>query len=222
MSVTTADTAASMISADLYLQRIDFLKYLPGSDCRECGASSCAVWVHELKDGNRSPADCSSLPDHRVNAFRLALRAREILPAVPALEVPRPGCSGLVEINNPQGDSPLLVSGNSQFTQEVIITLMTFTMSPFRLLFVDCRGDTVDMAMVYQTLTVEGIIRALTETGLLRSRERMELVLPGFARELRGPLAEQMGWPVQVGPVCIAELPLFLGEGWRMAEGLCP
>jgi CO dehydrogenase/acetyl-CoA synthase gamma subunit (corrinoid Fe-S protein) len=208
-----------MIHADLYLQRIDFLRYLPGSDCRECGASSCAALIRGLNDGSRGASACPSLPEHRIAAFRLALRAREILPAVPAFELPRPGHPGLVEINNPQGDSPVLVSGNSQFTQEVVTTLLGFTVSPFRILFVDCRGDTVDMAMIYQSLTVERICRALAGSEPSGSRQMKELILPGFARDLERPLREQTGWSVQVGPICIAELPLFLGERWRMAEG---
>jgi CO dehydrogenase/acetyl-CoA synthase gamma subunit (corrinoid Fe-S protein) len=208
-----------MIHADLYLQRIDFLRYLPGSDCGECGASSCAGLIQGMKEGTLSPADCPTLPNHRVAAFRLALRAREILPAVPAFELPRPGCPGLVEINNPPGDCPVVVSGNSEFTQEVVTTILGFTVSPFRILFVDCRGDTVDMAMIYQSLTVEGICRALAGTEPSGSGKAMKLILPGFARELERPLVEQTGWSVQVGPICVAELPLFLGERWRMAAG---
>ena len=211
-----------MIYADLYLQRIDFLRYLPGSDCGECGASSCAGLIQGLKDGTLTPAACPFLPEHRVAAFRLALRARELLPAVPAFELPRPGCPGLVEINNPLGHSPVLVSGNSQFTQEVVTALLGFTLSPLRILFVDCRGDTVDMAMIYQSLTVARICRALAGSEPAGSGHAMELILPGFARELERPLVKQTGWSVQVGPVCIAELPLFLGERWRMAEGWEP
>jgi CO dehydrogenase/acetyl-CoA synthase gamma subunit (corrinoid Fe-S protein) len=212
----------SMIHADLYLQRIDFLRYLPGSDCGECGAPSCVGLIRGLKDGTLSPSDCPFLPEHRVAAFRLALRAHEILPAVPALEFPRPGHPGLVEINSTQGDSPVLVSGNSQFTQEVVTALLGFTVSPFRVLFVDCRGDTVDMAMIYQSLTAERIGRALAGSEPSGSRRVEELILPGFARDLERPLREQTGWSVQVGPICIAELPLFLGERWRMAEGWEP
>jgi CO dehydrogenase/acetyl-CoA synthase gamma subunit (corrinoid Fe-S protein) len=207
-----------MIRADLYLNRIDFLRYLPGSDCRECGVSSCAAFLRQFKEGNRRAADCPSLPRHRAAALRLALSAHEILPAVPALDLPRPGFQGLMEINNPEDDSPILVSGNSQFTQEVVTTLMAATVSPFRLLFVDCRGDTVDMAMIYDSLTAEGIRRSLGEAGLLARRQELELVLPGFASRLREPLEREMGCRVRVGPLCIAELPLFLGERWHMAD----
>jgi CO dehydrogenase/acetyl-CoA synthase gamma subunit (corrinoid Fe-S protein) len=210
---------APLIRADLYLNRIDFLRYLPASDCRECGVSSCAAFLGQLKEGSREATDCPSLPRHRAAALRLALSAREILPAVPALDLPRPGFEGLVEINNPQGDSPILVSGNSQFTQEVVTSLMAATVSPFRLLFVNCRGDTVDMAMIYQSLTAEGIRRSLDKASLLGRRPGFELILPGFASRLREPLERETRCRVRIGPVCIAELPLFLGERWQMARG---
>jgi CO dehydrogenase/acetyl-CoA synthase gamma subunit (corrinoid Fe-S protein) len=209
---------APMIRADLYLNRIDFLRYLPGSDCRECGVSSCAAFLQQFKEGNRGAADCPSLPRHREAALRLALSAHEILPAVPALDLPRPGFQGLMEINNPEDNSPILVSGNNQFTQEVVTTLMAATVSPFRLLFVDCRGDTVDMAMIYDSLTAEGIRRSLGEAALLGRRQGLELILPGFASRLREPLERETGCRVRVGPLCIAELPLFLGERWHMAD----
>jgi CO dehydrogenase/acetyl-CoA synthase gamma subunit (corrinoid Fe-S protein) len=127
-----------------------------------------------------------------------------------------------MEINNPEGDSPILVSGNSQFTQEVVTSLMAAAVSPFRLLFVDCRGDTVDMAMIYQSLTAAGIRRSLDEAGLLGRRQGLELILPGFASRLREPVERETRCHVRVGPVCIAELPLFLGERWHMAEGFGP
>lgn len=127
-----------------------------------------------------------------------------------------------MEINNPQGDSPILVSGNSQFTQEVVTSLMAATVSPFRLLFVSCRGDTVDMAMIYQSLTAEGIRRSLDEASLLGRRQGLELILPGFASRLREPLERETRCRVRIGPVCIAELPLFLGERWQMAAGFGP
>ncbi len=97
---------------------------------------------------------------------------------------------------------------------------MAFTLSPFWLLLVDCRGDTVDMAMVYQSLEVKKILATLEETPLHQGQARTEMVLPGFASKLKQPLERQTGWQVRVGPICIAELPLFLGEEWEVPPDL--
>lgn len=205
-----------MITADLYLNKIDFLKYLPGTDCKECGEPLCGDFVNQLKNGSRTPAQCPFLNENQIRAFQLALQAHRILPKVPALDLPRPAEIGLMEINRADENTLVLVSGNSEFTQEILTAIMAFTLSPFWLLLVDCRGDTVDMAMVYQSLEVEKILATLEESPLQQRQARREMVLPGFAANLKGPLERQTGWQVRVGPICIAELPLFLGKNWEV------
>ena len=209
-----------MITADLYLNRIDFLKYLPGTDCKECGESSCAAFEKQLKSESQSPSKCPFLNENEQRCFQLALRAERILPKVPALDLPRPTSSGLMEINRASENGLVLVSGNSQFTQEVLSSIMAFTLSPFWLLFVDCRGDTVDMAVIYQSLEPEKILASLKESRLYQGGERREMVLPGFASKLKAPLEQQTGWKIRVGPICIAELPLFLGDDWEVPPDL--
>ena len=206
----------SMIAADLYLNKIDFLRYLPRTDCQECGVASCAVFVKQMKNGTTTPENCPSLKGNQVRAFYLAMNADQFLPQVPALELPRPAPTGLTEINQANERSLLIVSGNSEFTQEILTSLMAFTLSPFWVLFADCRGDTVDMAMVYQSLKVDKIAAFLEKSKLNQGKAKREMILPGFASALQEPLARQTGWKVRVGPICIAELPLFLGDDWEV------
>jgi CO dehydrogenase/acetyl-CoA synthase gamma subunit (corrinoid Fe-S protein) len=206
-----------MIAADLYLNKINFLKYLPQTDCQECGEVSCAEFVKQLKKKIRAPSACTFLTDRQIRAFNLALQGGSILPQVPALDLPRPGNIGLLEINHPNESSLLLISGNSEFTQEVLSSMMAYTLSSYWLLFVDCRGDTVDMAMIYESFKVEKIMATLEELPVDLKRE---IVLPGFASPLKQPLERQIEWQVKVGPLCIAELPLFLGDDWEVPADL--
>jgi CO dehydrogenase/acetyl-CoA synthase gamma subunit (corrinoid Fe-S protein) len=122
-----------------------------------------------------------------------------------------------VEINHPNEGSLLLISGNSEFTQEVLSSMMAYTLSSYWLLFVDCSGDTVDMAMIYESFKVEKIMATLEELPVDPKRE---IVLPGFASPLKQPLEQQIEWQVKVGPLCIAELPLFLGDDWEVPADL--
>ena len=209
-----------MIAADLYLNKIDLLRYLPRTDCEECGETSCAAFVKHMKNGTRTPDNCPSLKGNQVRAFYLAMNAYQFLPQVPALELPRPAPEGLAEINQANESSPLIVSGNSEFTQEVLTSIMACTLSPFWLLCADCRGDTVDMAMVYQSLKAEKIAALLEKSKLNHGKAKREMILPGFASSLQAPLARQTGWKVRVGPICIAELPLFLGDDWEVPPDL--
>jgi len=178
--------------------------------------ASCAVFVKQMKNGTTTPENCPSLQGNQVRAFYLAMNADQFLPQVPALELPRPAPTGLTEINQANERSLLIVSGNSEFTQEILTSLMAFTLSPFWVLFADCRGDTVDMAMVYQSLKVDKIAALLEKSKLNQGKAKREMILPGFASALQEPLARQTGWKVRVGPICIAELPLFLGDDWEV------
>jgi len=209
-----------MIAADLYLNKIDFLRYLPRTDCKECGEASCAAFVKQIKNGFRTPENCPSLENNQVRAFHLALNADQFLPQVPALELPRPASKGLTEINQANERSLLIVSGNSEFTQEVLTSIMAYTLSPFWLLCVDSRGDTVDMAMIYQSLQVDKIAALLEKSKLDQGKTKRELILPGFASSLQDSLERRTGWKVRVGPICIAELPLFLGDDWEVPSDL--
>jgi len=127
---------------------------------------------------------------------------------------PRPSFSGLVELNSPDTGSLVLVSGNNEYTEQVLMTVLGTTVCPFFVLFVNTEGDTVDMAMIFQTLTAEKIREELKETGLENRMKAGQLVIPGLAASLKNDIEKLTGWRVRVGPVCAAELPLFLSEIW--------
>ena len=203
-----------MLLADTYLDRIDFLRYLPQTDCVECGDKTCQEFVQELKQGRKKPADCPHLPESLYYPFQVALNADNLLPEFPCLTVPRPGPTGLVEINTPPDDAPILISGNNIHTQDVITSILGTTKSPFFLLFTDTRGDTVDMAVILNSLTAEVISKEVVKSGILERVSHQEIVIPGLASVMRDELKESTGWKVTVGPICAAELPLFFGDRW--------
>ena len=89
------------------------------------------------------------------------MRAVEVLPVVQSLELPRPVPPDLFEINEPGPDAPVLVTGNSEFTLTVVTGLLALTVSPFYLLLVDTRGDTVDMSMIYRSFTPQRLDQGL-------------------------------------------------------------
>jgi CO dehydrogenase/acetyl-CoA synthase gamma subunit (corrinoid Fe-S protein) len=205
-------------SAELYLEKVDFLKYLKRTDCAQCGIASCEEFVDALKNGRKKPRDCPFLSKKEAYAFEVALKAKDLWPEVPLLTHPRPSLIGLVEINNPNSDSSVLISGNNDYTEQVLLTTLGTTISPFFVLFVDTDGSTVDMSMIYQTFTTERVYQALKETGIEGKTRKRELIIPGFASFLKEGIEKLTGWQVTVGPVCAAELPLFLSEMWGPPE----
>lgn len=203
-----------MLKANLYVDRIDIAPYLTPEECRKLGGPDCSQVAARLKEGSLPPEDCLGLTPARRQALTLAVRAAEILPVVQSLELPRPVPPDLFEINEPGPDSPLLVTGNSEFTLAVVTGLLALTVSPFYLLLIDTRGDTVDMSMIHRSFTPQRLDQGLETHHLAKRLKRRQLIIPGVVAPLKEELAGYTGWDIQVGPICIAELPLFLGEAY--------
>ncbi|MEW6387055.1 MAG: hypothetical protein AB1491_06010 [Thermodesulfobacteriota bacterium] len=210
----------TMLYADLYLDRIDLAKYLTPQECPDLGLESADALARRLKEGSLRPEDCPGFSPRKRYALSLALNAAEILPPVQSLELPRPVPPDLFDLNDPDAASPILVTGNSEYTLTVLTGVLSTTVSPFYLLLVDCRGDTVDMAMVYRSFTPQRLDQGLTAHNLAARVNHRRLILPGVLAPLREELAHYTGWEIEVGPICAAELPLFLGEAWQPPPGV--
>jgi len=206
------------LKADLYLDRADPLRYLSPLDCKKCGSSSCSEWLEKLKTGEAKPQDCPSLGAGRAHGLEVFLSIRQVLPEVDVTQHPLAGPTGMLEINAPGPDSPVLVTGNALQTQEVVLAVLSTTSAPFHLLFVDTKGHTVDMAMIYNTLTPEAVCKAASDAGLESVLSHRQLIIPGLAALLKEPLEKEGKWQVTVGPVCVGELPLFFGNGWTKSS----
>jgi CO dehydrogenase/acetyl-CoA synthase gamma subunit (corrinoid Fe-S protein) len=207
-----------MASANLYLETINFLRYLNKTDCVQCGFSSCEKFIDALRNGFKKPQDCSFISKNEAYAFELVQRIENLWPEVPLLTHPRPSLLGLVELNKPNSESLVLISGNNEYTEQVLMTVLGTTICPFFVIFVDTDGNTVDMSMIYKTLTAGGVHKALKETDIEQKVSRKELIIPGLASSLKEDIEKLTGWDVRVGPLCAAELPLFLSEIWIPPE----
>jgi hypothetical protein len=208
-----------MLKADLYVDKIALAPYLSPKECRELAGSDCPQVVARLRAGSLKPEDFRSLSPAKRYALSLAVRALEVLPAVQSLELPRPVAPEMFEINEPGREAPVLVTGNSEFTLAVVTGLLALTISPFYLLLVDTRGDTVDMSMVYRSFTPQRLDQGLEAHRLADKVSHRQLIIPGVVGPLKEELASYTDWEIRVGPICIAELPLFLGEAnWQAPE----
>jgi len=204
-----------MLLADLYVDKIDLERYLAPADCRGAGFPDCRQFVEALKAGRVRPEECPSLSAVKRYALSLAVRAKEVLPPAPSLELPRPLPPELYEINDPDAEAPVLVTGNSEFTVTVLTGILAYTTSPFYLLLVDCRGDTADMAMIYRSFTPQRLDQSLTANNLAGKVKHRRLIIPGVLAPLKEELAGYTGWEVIPGPICAGELPLFMGDRWQ-------
>jgi len=206
-----------MLRADLYEKSIQIDTYVSSSDCRACGFHSREEFMNKLRSGQLKPSHCK-MAKNRFLSLLWAAKPDEILPEVEVLQLPNPGPAGLFPINQPEKNSPILVTGNSKLTGEVLTAVLSTTVSPFWYMVVDTDGHTVDMAMVYEALTAERVMQILAREKADQIAPESTLFLPGFAATIRDNLAEQSGRTVTVGPLCAAELPLFFGKtDWKVA-----
>jgi CO dehydrogenase/acetyl-CoA synthase gamma subunit (corrinoid Fe-S protein) len=209
-----------MLYANLYIDRIDLAPYLSPEDCRGAGVTDRAQLTARLKESALRLEDCPNLSAEKRAALDLALRAEEVLIKVQSLEFPRPLEPSLFELNDPGPEAPVLVTGNSEFTLTVLTGLLALTVSPFFLLQVDTRGDTADMAMIYRSFTPQRLDQALEKHKLAEKLSHRGLIIPGVLAPMKEELAGYLtGWTIRPGPICAAELPLFLGDKWQPLPG---
>ena len=205
--------------ADLYLDQIELTRHAGTQTCQVCKVDSLAELLDRLRSGQICGGQCVHWPQQRVEAFRTAINAGGTLPSIPSLDVPRPTEAGLFELNDPAPDSPALVTGNSQLTHEVLLAVLSTTAAPMWMVSVDTGGHTVDMSLVFKTLTPEAIADALGAHRSTIHDPRIpglsgRIILPGLAEGLTVGVSELLGRPVEVGPICAAELPLFFASQW--------
>ncbi len=204
-----------MDSADLYLNQIDYYRYLSQAQCHKCGPDSCKELIDQIKNGSAQPFMESCLPEEILISIKAVIAVEESVPDIPKIQLPRPGPTGLTRLNNPDDGDPILVTGNSIFTQEVLLTVLSQTEKPFFLVCVDTNGDTLDMAVILGTFNPESVKEALELGSLEDKAGNSTIIIPGKAAHLLDPIKAATQWSkIEEGPVCGVELPLFLGDRW--------
>ena len=198
------------MEANLYLSQVDYCRYWPSS-----ASSPCEEFISQMKAGKARPGDYPFLTAKQFKTFKLVTELETQIPPVPLLSLPQPIEAELIPVNEPANDSIVIVTGNNRLTFDLLITIWSQGITPVYFLLVDCFGDTVDMAMVYQHFTPARLKQALDKTGLEKKVNHRQMITPGFTAPLAEDFTKVTGWMIEVGPICAVELPLFLGERWR-------
>jgi CO dehydrogenase/acetyl-CoA synthase gamma subunit (corrinoid Fe-S protein) len=198
-----------MLDADLYLKKIDLCRYWPAN-----AGISCQDFISRIAVGKSKVEDFTFLSRNQMQAFKLVLEAKNYLPSVPLLTIPQPVEKGLLPINQPDENSLVIVTGNNRFTFDVLAAVWAQGITPAHFLLIDCLGNTVDMAMVYQDFTPGHLVQAVAESHLESLVKHRHLILPGFTAPFAKEFAAATNWEIEIGPICAVELPLFLGDRW--------
>ncbi|MEM1578686.1 MAG: (Fe-S)-binding protein [Archaeoglobaceae archaeon] len=189
------------MKADLYLDRINFQEYLPKKDCWECG-SSCSEFAKKLKEGE-SAEKCPYLSKKEVEFLNLAAKANEYL-EVPIYPTTIKTKTGLVFSRE---DAVTLVTANYPYTQAAIAEVMVRAGIDFNMLIIDTEGYSVDMAVYLGLFNGERFVSFAEELEMIDKRK---IIIPGLASKVGDEISEKIGFDVISGPICCAEIPIFL------------
>ena len=196
----------SSLEADLYLDQIDIKRY-------------CAHDVSNLNEQCQSGEitclnNCPLINPQQREVLKIVLGAKEYLPSIPTMSVPQPVEPDLIALNKPDNNSLVLITANNALTVEVLTTIWAQVTTPAYLLLIDCLGNTVDMAMVFGEFKPERLKQAIDLHRLEGIVTHRRMIVPGLTASLANEFQKATGWEIEVGPICAAELPLFLGDRW--------
>lgn len=118
------------------------------------------------------------------------------------------------EFNNPDKDSPILVTTNFSLTYFLVSGEIESSRKPVWLAIQNTEGLSVLTAWSAGKFNAESIAKFIKSSGIAEKVSHRNLIIPGYVAELSGDLEEEMGagWKVLVGPREAPSLPGFLKQ----------
>ncbi|MGD0780965.1 MAG: acetyl-CoA decarbonylase/synthase complex subunit gamma [Dehalococcoidales bacterium] len=118
---------------------------------------------------------------------------------------------GIYEINNPDENSPLMVTSNFSLTYSIVAGEIENSKVPSYLFVKDTEGLSVVTSWAAGKFTGEGIGTAILKSGITDKIKHRKLIIPGYLADERDAIAEEMpGWEILVGPKDAADITPFL------------
>jgi acetyl-CoA decarbonylase/synthase complex subunit gamma len=118
---------------------------------------------------------------------------------------------GIYEINNPDENSPVLVTTNFALTYFIVSGEVEASRVPTYLLIKDSEGLSVMTAWAAGKFAGDDVGMFVKKSGIADKVKNKEVIIPGYAAAIAGDMEEELpGWKVTVGPREAAHLPAFL------------
>ncbi len=120
---------------------------------------------------------------------------------------------GVYEINNPQPESPILITTNFSITYFSVANEVESSGLPAWLLVCDAEGMSVLTAWAAGKFDAERIAKSVKASGLAEKVSIKRIVMPGHVAVLSGEVEEELpDWEVRVGPREAVDLPKFMKQ----------
>jgi len=118
---------------------------------------------------------------------------------------------GIYEINNPDENSPVLVTTNFALTYFIVSGEIEGSKVPAWLLIKDAEGLSVMTAWAAGKFSGDDVGVFVKKCGIMDKVKHTELIIPGYAAAIAGDVEEELpGWTITVGPREAAHIPAFL------------
>ena len=118
---------------------------------------------------------------------------------------------GIYEINNPDENSPVLVTTNFALTYFIVSGEIEGSRVPSWLLIKDSEGLSVMTAWAAGKFAGDDVGMFVKKSGIADKVKNRELIIPGYAAAIAGDVEEELpDWKIVVGPREAAHLPGFL------------
>jgi len=122
---------------------------------------------------------------------------------------------GIYEINNPDANSPVLVTTNFSLTYFIVSGEIEASRVPSYLLILDSEGLSVMTAWAAGKFSGDLVASFVKKCGIDAKVAHKNIVIPGYAASISGDLEEELpGWKVHIGPREAAHIPKYLKE-WK-------
>lgn len=122
---------------------------------------------------------------------------------------------GIYEINNPDENSPVLVTSNFSLTYFIVTGEIETSKVPTHLLVKDTEGLSVMTAWAAGKFVADAIAPFVKKSGIMDKVKHKKLVIPGYAAAESGGLEEELkGCQILVGPREGAHIPAYL-KAWK-------
>ncbi|MBU1171646.1 MAG: acetyl-CoA decarbonylase/synthase complex subunit gamma [Proteobacteria bacterium] len=118
---------------------------------------------------------------------------------------------GIYEINNPDENSPVLVTTNFALTYFIVSGEIEGSRVPSYLLIKDAEGLSVLTAWAAGKFGGDDVGTFVKKCGIMDKVKHKNLIIPGYAAAIAGDVEEELpGWNIIVGPREAAHIPAFL------------
>jgi acetyl-CoA decarbonylase/synthase complex subunit gamma len=194
---------------DLYkLKAEDIVKYLPEGDSSASGAKSWTEFAQMLIDKKVKAVSCAKIDKKMAEAIDAVLSIDIRLPESDPMQQKVP--EKLFEYNSPDENSPVLITGNSIITHQILKLIFERSKVKAFIVPVDTNGYTMDNSAVAAAFTPMATMKAINESGVGNKVSARKAIISSLAADQKSGIERIARWSLELGPVSGFELPLYL------------